>query len=67
MEDNEVKIPTISKKLEEVNQVDDVSIQDLLNVYMELIESKKVRERPEDSLNIERIKKYISLKPVMKV
>jgi len=67
MEDNEVKIPTISKKLEEVNQVDDVSIQDLLNVYMELIESKKVRERPEDSLNIERIKRYISLKPVMKV
>jgi hypothetical protein len=67
MEDNEVKIPTISKKHDGENQVEDVSIQDLLNVYMELIESKKVKERPEDSLNIERIKRYIYLNPVMKV
>jgi hypothetical protein len=58
MEESEEKIPNIPKKYEVENQVEDVSIQDLLNVYIELIDSKKVKERPEESLNIERIRRY---------
>lgn len=57
MEDNQVKIPLISKKHEKDNYEDDTSIKDLLDIYLELIESKKIKDRIEEPLNLEKVKR----------
>ena len=48
------------KKLElETIVNDDISIKDILNIYEELIKSKKLKEKVAKSLKKENISKYI--------